>query len=676
MASLVSHLRESVREHPEATALSIAGNETSYAELWAMTGRFAGALRDRGIGPGDPVALYLPNLPQFVVAFHGVLRTGGVVVPVNPQYKARELRHILGDSAARGIVTTADRVPEIEDVHEHTLLQFMVTADGSTEFSTGFSEFLAESPEVDYWSFAERDDDDVAVLPYTSGTTGQPKGVRLTHGNLASNTAATADLVPGGIGPEDGSLGALPLFHIYGMTVVMNATLTSGGTFHPLPAWDAERAMSLIDEAGISIFHGVPAMYNDMLNHPDADDYDLSSLRLAGVGGSGIPVEVLRGFEEQFDATIYEGYGLTETSPVTHFNDPGRGRRVGSIGRPIDDVEARVVDEDFEPVNPVDEGPLSDDTDLSDVTGEIVVAGPNVMAGYHDNEDANEAAFTEADGRRWFHTGDVGYSDEDGFFYVVDRDTDVIVSGGYNVYPREVEELLYEHDAVADAAVVGIPDDRRGETVKAYVVTAPGAEVTAEEIREFCLSNLAEYKHPRVVEFVDELPRTTTGKVKKFELRAAADPVDDADRDADQNGETAGDDGEDPATDDGDAADDVTADEAGDAAGDGDDGTAGAATPDAEDGVTVAGGDTASDSAAGGGVTIDESDADGSDDRGLQDLDGISEHRAEALAAADLGSVEALRVASREEIAQVEGFGDALATRIMQQVEDGAPDAK
>jgi long-chain acyl-CoA synthetase len=266
--------------------------------------------------------------------------------------------------------------------------------------------------------------------------------------------------------------------------------------------------------------HGVPAMYNDIVNQPDAESFDLSSLRLCGVGGAGIPVEVLRQFEELYDATIYEGYGLTETSPVTHFNRPDTGRRVGSIGKTLPGVDAKVVTTEFEAVPPVEEGPVDEaEVELDDITGELVVSGPNVMKGYSGLPEANEEAFTERNGERWFHTGDVAYHDEDGYYYIVDREKHVIVSGGYNVYPREVEELLFEHDAVADAAVVGIPDERRGETVRAFIVPSPDTDVTEDEIRQFCLDNLAEYKHPREVEFVDEFPRTTTGKVQKFELR-------------------------------------------------------------------------------------------------------------------------------------------------------------
>jgi long-chain acyl-CoA synthetase len=639
MTNLVSQLREVVRDHPEETALSVAGNETTYTKLWAMTGRFAAGLVERGVEPGDPVALYLPNLPQFVVGFHGILRAGGVVVPMNPQYTSREIRHLLKDSGATAVLTTTDRVPEIAAVHDETDVRFIVTADGEGDFSTGFADFLGTDADFDFWELAGRDDDDLAALPYTSGTTGDPKGVELTHGNLTSNTAAAADLVPDGVGPDDAALGALPLFHIYGMTVVMNATLLNGGTFLPMAEWDAGRAFELVEEMDVSILHGVPAMYHDMLHHPDAGDHDLSGVRLAGVGGSGIPVEVLREFEERFDVTIYEGYGLTETSPVTHFNAPGWGRRVGSVGKALPDVDARVVDDDFDPVAPVEAGPVEEsEADLTEFTGELVVSGPNVMAGYRGLPEANEAAFTEADGRRWFHTGDVAYHDEDGYVYVVDRKTDVVVTGGYNVYPREVEELLFEHDAVADVAVVGVPDERRGETVKAFVVGAPDAEVTADDVRQFCLDNLAEYKHPREVEFVDELPRTSTGKVQKHRLRERSAPV--------EAGE-----GEASSPDAGDAEDDgtpLTAEDLLD----------GADSVLEEVETEVASDDPAA------------PDADGEEPTELEEISGVGPTKGETLREAGFDSVADVRAASHDALAEVEGIGEALAEQIKTDVED------
>ncbi|QLG27466.1 long-chain fatty acid--CoA ligase [Halorarum halophilum] len=516
MVNLVNSVATAVDEYDDDTAVGFRGEELSYRELWGQIGAFASGLAEAGVEPGDRVGIYLPNLPQFVVGFHGTLRAGGVVVPMNPQYKAREIEHLLSDSSADVVVALADLAPFVEEVREETGVEHLVTVGGEAEGGVTFEEFCG-SPDFDT---VERDGDDVACQPYTSGTTGQPKGVLLTHENLRSNAEVARTLPAGGLRPDDKLLGVLPLFHIYGMTVVMNATLFAGGSYYPLPSWDAQESMDLIESAELTMMQGVPAMYNDIINQPDVEDRHLSSLRMCGVGGAGIPVEVLRRFEELFDVKVYEGYGLTETSPVTHFNSPDEGRRIGSIGRTLPGVESMIVTPEFEEVPPVERGPVDEDeTELDDITGELVVAGPNVMKGYHNRPEANESVFTEVDGTRWFHTGDIGYHDEDGFYYVVDREKHMIVTGGYNVYPREVEELLFEHEAVADVAVVGIPDDRRGETVKAFVVKAPGAEVTADEIRQFCLDNLAEYKHPREVAFVDELPRTTTGKVQKFELR-------------------------------------------------------------------------------------------------------------------------------------------------------------
>ncbi|WP_435153051.1 long-chain-fatty-acid--CoA ligase [Haladaptatus sp. DFWS20] len=513
MVNLTASVADTVSKHPDKPAIVTADQTLSYEDLWAQISRFAGGLAERGVGKDDRVAIYLPNVPQFVVTFHGTLMAGGVVVPMNPQYRAREISHLLADSGAKVVVTLPDLVPFVDEVREDTDVEHVVTlGKGDGIF---FGDFLARGD----GEIADRDDDDLAVQPYTSGTTGTPKGVELTHENLTTNAEAAAELVPGGITPNDSQLGVLPLFHIYGMTVCMNATLFRGGSFYPLPTWDAQQALSLVQDAELTLMHGVPAMYNDVINQPNAADFDLSSVRLAGVGGGGIPIEVLRRFEELYDAKIYEGYGLTETSPVTHFNTPEKGRRVGSIGTTIQGVSARVVDDDFEELPPVEEGPLAeDDAELDDVTGEIVIAGPNVMRGYAGLSDATADAFSEADGDRWFHTGDIGYWDEDGFFYVVDRKKHMINTAGYNVYPREVEELLFEHEAVADAAVVGIPDERRNETVKAFVVPVPDTDVTPEEIQEFCLDKLAAYKHPREIALVEELPRTTTGKVQKFEL--------------------------------------------------------------------------------------------------------------------------------------------------------------
>ncbi|MFQ3318876.1 MAG: long-chain acyl-CoA synthetase [Natronomonas sp.] len=518
MANLVTDIEETVAASPDATAIGYDGQKITYEEFWIQTGQFAQALADAGVEPGDRVGVYLPNLPQYVIAFHGILRAGGIVVPMNPQYKSREIKHLLGDSSAVAVVTLADLVPQVQEVQDDTDVHTIISVGGDAEGATEFGAFLAD----DTLEPVDRDDDDVACQPYTSGTTGTPKGVLLTHRNLAFEARASP-AVHDGIRADDKMLGVLPLFHIYGMTVTMLATLYEGGSFWPMAEWDASAALELIESEELTIVHGVPAMYNDVVNHPDADDYDLGTVRFANAGGSSLPLEVMRRFEELFEPRLLEGYGLTETAPVTHANRPD-DRRPGSIGKPLPGVESKVADHNFEEVAPVPEGPVDDETELDEVVGEIVISGPNVMKQYYNRPEANQEAFTDEedgeaqDGTRWFHTGDLGYYDEDGFFYIVDREKHMIVSGGYNIYPREVEELLFEHPDVADAAVVGVPDERRGETVTAFVVKQPDSDVTAEGLKQYCLDNLAEYKHPREVNFVDELPRTTTGKVQKFEL--------------------------------------------------------------------------------------------------------------------------------------------------------------
>lgn len=552
MTNLVTDVAETVAAHPDSTAIAYQGSELTYEEFWERAGRFAQALDDRGIDEGDRVGIYLPNLPQFVTAFYGTLRAGGIIVPMNPQYKAREISHMLEDSGAQAVVALTDLVPNVREVRDDTDVEQIVSVGGNADGATEFGDFLAD----DTKEVVDRADDDVAVQPYTSGTTGTPKGVLLTHYNLAFTTRANADVPPGGFQASDRLIGTLPLFHIYGMSVVMNGAMYSGGTYYPVPEWDAPAVMDQLEDDGITIMFAVPAMFNDMINQPDAAEYEFEALRFANSGGSSLPMEVLDRFEELWGVQLNEGYGLTETSPVTHANTE-QNRRKGSIGQPLEGVEAKIVDsaernfgdrsggngppedEDFKEVPRVEEGPVDEEeADLDAITGELVIHGPNVMKEYYDLPEANEEAFTDEDGKRWFHTGDVGYWDEDGFFYVVDREKHMIVTGGYNVYPREVEELLFEHEDVADAAVVGIPDERRGETVKAFIVPAstaggsssgeqsesdgvpmPDAGATPEDIKQYCLTNLAEYKHPREVEFIEELPRTTTGKVQKFELR-------------------------------------------------------------------------------------------------------------------------------------------------------------
>jgi long-chain acyl-CoA synthetase len=469
MTNLVAGVAESVAEYHEKTAIADDGTTTSYEQFWERAGRFAAALDERGVGPDDRVAIYLPNLPQFVTAFYGTLRAGGIVVPMNSQYKAREISHLLSDSGAKAVVTLAENAAAVDKVRAETDVEHVVSVGETVEDATDFEAFLAE----DTVSVAKRADGDIACQPYTSGTTGMPKGVLLSHYNLAWTGRTNAELLEGGLTPDDGLVGTLPLFHIYGMSVVMNAALVNGAAYYPVTEWDAPEVMGLIEQHRLSIMYGVPAMFNDMISQPDAADYDLSSLRFISSGGDSLPVEVLETFEELFDTGLYEGYGLTETSPTTHANTPD-ARRKGSIGKPLPGVDSKVVGPDIGALSRVEEGSVGEDIELDGIVGEIIVSDPNVMQGYYGLPEANESAFTDEDGQRWFHTGGLGYWDEDDFFYVVDRDKHMNVTGGYNTYPREIEELLYEHPEIAEATVVvGIPDERRNETVKPFVVPVP-----------------------------------------------------------------------------------------------------------------------------------------------------------------------------------------------------------
>lgn len=514
MSNLVRDVAETVKWYHDSPAIVYDGTELTYEQLWARTGQFAQALHDHNIKEGDRIGIYLPNLPQFVTAFYGSLRAGVVVVPMNPQYKGREISHLLADSEAKAVVSLGKNVPEVLDVLEETEVEQVISVGRDIEGATGFERFLADET----LEIVDRKKDDIAVQPYTSGTTGTPKGVLLTHHNLAWTTRANAGIIPGEIQSDDKLLGVLPLFHIYGMSVVMNGAMYAGGTYYPIPEWDVSRVMDLIENEELTIMFGVPAMFNDMIRQPDAAEYNFDTLRFVNSGGASLPIDVLERFEDLYDVQLNEGYGLTETSPVTHANRPD-SRQKGSIGQPLDGVDAKVVDKNFEEIPRIPEGPVNEEEgDLNELTGELVVSGPNVMRGYAGLPEANEQAFSEVDGKTWFHTGDVCYWDENDFFYTVDREKHIIISGGYNVYPREIEELLFEHPDIADAAVVGIPDDRRGEVPKAFIVPTPEADATPDKIKEYCLENLAEYKHPRDVEFIEELPRTTTGKVQKFKI--------------------------------------------------------------------------------------------------------------------------------------------------------------
>jgi len=439
----------------------------------------------------------MPNVAEVPVIYYGILRAGGVVVPMNPLLKAREVAYYLSDSGAGRVFAWHGFAGEARDGAEQAGAELVVVDE--TDFPTLLAAAVPDE------EVAERDDQDTAVILYTSGTTGQPKGAELTHGNLISNVEVSkTDIAKAG--PDDVIFGGLPLFHVFGQTVALNVAVAAGACLTLLPRFDAAHALRTIAGHHVTIFEGVPTMYVALLHEPDRADYDTSALRMCISGGAALPVEVLRGFEEAFGVPVLEGYGLSETSPVASFNHPDRPQKPGSIGTPIRGVQMRVVDKE--------------DRDLPQgEVGEIVISGPNVMRGYWQRPEATAEAIVDG----WFHTGDLARVDSDGYFYIVDRKKDMIIRGGYNVYPREIEEVLYEHPAVAEAAVIGLPHPALGEEVGAAVALKPGATASAGELRDYVKGLVAAYKYPRHVWIVDALPKGPTGKIQKRDIVPPAD---------------------------------------------------------------------------------------------------------------------------------------------------------
>jgi long-chain acyl-CoA synthetase len=486
------NLAEAASMYADRTALRMDDVQVTYAELDDASARLATHLLAEGISAGDRVAVMLPNVPAFAVVYYGVLRAGGVVVPMNPLLKAREVEYYLRDSGARWLFASPAAVPEAKSAAE-TVGTALVETD---EDSLG--ELLTRL--VATTEIVSRADDDTAVILYTSGTTGSPKGAELSHANLGHNQAVTSRTLLH-LGPDDVVMGCLPLFHVFGMTCGLNAAITNGALLTLIPRFDPAKALDVVARDGVTVFEGVPTMYAAMLGLADSHPVDVSSLRVCISGGAALPVEVLRGFETAFRCLVLEGYGLSETSPVASFNHPDRERKPGSIGTPIDGVRMRVVDVDGADVAPGE-------------VGEILISGHNIMKGYWQRPEATAEAIKDG----WFATGDLAKVDEDGYHFIVDRKKDLIIRGGYNVYPREVEEVLYEHPAVAEAAVVGMPHNSLGEEIGAAVALKAGTEVTPEELRDFVKSRIAAYKYPREVWVVDTLPKTATGKILRREV--------------------------------------------------------------------------------------------------------------------------------------------------------------
>ena len=501
--NLATMLRESALAYPDKPVALYDGGRLTYAQLDALTDRFAVGLRASGMQRGETVGLQLPNIPQFLIAYFGMLKAGCIGVPLNVLLKAPELAYCLGDARARSLITWAgvadEAVKGAADAGVHTV--YVVNTPGVPEPAVGrrFEELLAVDPETP--PMEPTDPGDTAVIVYTSGTTGQPKGAELTHYQLYMNADTPGRLF--GIRDDDVVLVVLPLFHVFGLSSQLNVCVRFGATMSLVPRFEPEKVLEVMQRDGVTVFEGVPTMYVALLHHPTVGEYDMSRLRIGVSGGAPIPAEVLDAFEERFGIVILEGYGLTETASTTTFNVSAAERKIYSVGKPIWGVEVQIWDEENRVLAPG-----------ADHIGEIVIRGVNMMRGYFRNPEATAEAFAGG----WFHTGDLGYRDEDGFYFIVDRKKELIIRGGYNVYPREVEEILYTHPAVAAAAVVGVPDERLGEEVKAYVETKPGTTATEQEVIDYMRTRVAAYKYPRMVEFRSELPKGPTGKILKKEL--------------------------------------------------------------------------------------------------------------------------------------------------------------
>jgi long-chain acyl-CoA synthetase len=497
MANLGSILERAVTSQPDRPAVRMDDLVLTYRQLHDGAARVTSLLLAAGIEPGDRVGLMLPNVPAFPIAFYGALGAGAVVVPMNPLLKGREVAYYLGDSGAKVIFAWNAAAGEAAKGAADAGAQ-LITVD-----EPDLSGPLAGVTPQTSWPDAADDDD--AVILYTSGTTGTPKGAQLTHGGLARNASLTAQTLLNN-SPDDVMMGCLPLFHVFGLTCGLNATVTAGGTLTLLPRFDPGKALEIIERDAVTIFEGVPTMYAAILHHPAADPSHAASLRLCVSGGAAMPVEILRGFEEKFGCIILEGYGLSETSPVASFNHPDKVRKPGSVGTPVEGVELRLVGNDGATVPPGE-------------VGEIAIRGHNVMKGYWGRPEATAEAIPDG----WFRTGDLARIDEEGYYFIVDRKKELIIRGGYNVYPREIEEVLHEHPAVAEAAVIGIPHDSLGEEVGAAVALKPGAAATPEELRAFTKERVAAYKYPRHVWLVAELPKGPTGKILRREVRPPED---------------------------------------------------------------------------------------------------------------------------------------------------------
>jgi long-chain acyl-CoA synthetase len=504
--NLATILTETALATPDVPAHRFGGNATTYRELDEQSGRFAAGLLEAGLQPGDVVAVQLPNVPHFLVAYFGALKAGMTVLPLNPLLMAPEIEYHLSDASAALLIGFEGMHAEAGKACERTGIPMFLVGFGTAPLpddARPMSALLSSSPlEVPGGEVVPRGPEDTAVLIYTSGTTGKPKGAELTHFQLYMNCTIAGQLF--GARDDDVTLAVLPFFHVFGLSSVINVSVRYGGCLSIVPRFSAGDVLDVIERDRCTVIGGVPTMLH-ALAQQDIAGRDLSALRVAVSGGASLPEDIMRTFEGMYGIEVLEGYGMSETASSCSFNRPG-DRRVLSIGKPLWGVTMRVADAMDQPLPPG-----------RDNVGEILIRGHNVMKGYLGRPEATAETLRGG----WLHSGDLGYMDADGFFFIVDRAKDLVIRGGYNVYPREIEEVLYAHPAIVEAAVIGKPDERLGEEVVAVVSVLPGSELTAEEVIAYCRERLAAYKYPREVRFVAELPKGPSGKVLKSALRDA-----------------------------------------------------------------------------------------------------------------------------------------------------------
>ncbi|SFB22451.1 long-chain acyl-CoA synthetase [Lentibacillus halodurans] len=499
--SLTHIFEESVRKFSDYTAITFSGNTYTYRHLNQLIRNVAGSLRNLGVNKGDSVALMLPNCPQYPISYFAVLMCGATVVQVNPMYKSSELLHVLNDSGARVMIALNKLLPGVKEVMNDTEVEALIPV--SIESDCKFDEYMRTQeyrvPEVSI-----NPKEDIAVLQYTGGTTGRSKGAMLTHYNLVANTLQSyaTSQVRTRIG-EERVLSISPLFHVYGMTSCMNLTFYIGGNLILTPKFDVEQTVEIIENTKPTIFPGVPTMFIALLNYYKEKQFDLTSLRTCTSGSAPLPVEVLNKFNETSGTNVAEGFGLSEASPVTHRNPITGLQKPGSIGIPIPNTDAKIVDS----ASGVEELEIGE-------VGELVIKGPQIMKGYWNMPEETDNVLRDG----WLFTGDLAKMDADGFFYIVGRKKEMIIASGYNVYPVEVEDVIYTHPNVLEAAVIGVPDKYRGETIKAVIVPKDGKNFDGEQLIAYCRKRLAAYKVPQSVEIVRELPKTTVGKILKRSL--------------------------------------------------------------------------------------------------------------------------------------------------------------